>query len=148
MKFDEKGVKQARSEVGRQIVRPNIRNALLTPKNAKNKYHNVKVEFDGMSFDSVKESARWAELKLLQRAGQIYELRRQVVFEIIPTQRDEATGELVEKCARYIADFVYRDAFTHKLIVEDVKSKATKTPEFILKRKLMYYRFGIRIKET
>ena len=148
MKFDEKGVKQARSEVGRQIVRPNIRNALLKTKNAKNKYHNVKVEFDGLSFDSVKESARWAELKLLQRAGQIYELRRQVVFEIIPTQRDEATGELVEKCARYIADFVYRDAFTHKLIVEDVKSKATKTPEFILKRKLMYYRFGIRIKEV
>ena len=148
MKFDEKGVKQARSEVGRQIVRPNIRNALMPPKNAKNKYHNVKVEFDGMSFDSMKESARWAELKLLQRAGQIYELRRQVVFEIIPTQRDEATGELVEKCARYVADFVYRDAFTHKLIVEDVKSKATKTPEFILKRKLMHYRFGIRIKEV
>ena len=69
MKFDEKRVKQARSEVGRQIVRPNIRNALLPPKNAKNKYHNVKVEFDGMSFDSVKESKRWAELKLLQRAG-------------------------------------------------------------------------------
>ena len=144
MKFDEKGVKQACPEVGRQIVRPNIRNALLTPKNAKNKYHNVKVEFDGMSFDSVKESTRWAELKLLQRAGQIYELRRQVVFEIIPTQRDEATGELVEKCARYIADFVYMEK--GKCIVED--AKGVKTKEYALKKKLMKYFHNIEIKDT
>ena len=112
------------------------------------KYLNRKTVVDGKTFDSQKEAARWAELKLLQRTGQIYELRRQVVFEIIPTQRDEATGELVERCARYIADFVYRERSTGKIVVEDVKSDATKTPEFILKRKLMYYRFGIRIKEV
>ena len=148
MKNAKKGVKQTPAEVGRGNYRPNIRNALFAPKNAKNKYRNVKVQFDGMLFDSQKEATRWAELKLLQRTGQIYELRRQVAFEIIPTQRDEATGELVERCARYIADFAYRDAQTGRTVVEDTKSDATKTPEYVLKRKLMYYRFGIRIKEV
>lgn len=120
----------------------------LEPEQPRRKFRNIKTEYDGQKFDSRKEANRYAELRLMERAGAIYELRRQVVFEIIPTQKDEVTGELVEKCARYVADFVYRDAFTHKLIVEDVKSKATKTPEFILKRKLMYYRFGIRITEV
>ena len=112
------------------------------------KYRNHKTTVDGVTYDSAKEARRAAELRLLERAGQITNLRRQVVFEIIPTQKDEETGETVERPAKYIADFVYRDAFTHKLIVEDVKSKATKTPEYILKRKLMYYRFGIRVVEV
>jgi hypothetical protein len=148
LKNAEKWVKQAGAEVGRGNYRPNVRSTLFAPKNAKNKYRNVKVQFDGLLFDSQKEATRWAELKLLQRTGQIYELRRQVAFEIIPTQHDKATGELVERCARYIADFVYRERSTGKIVVEDTKSDATKTPEYVLKRKLMYYRFGIRIKEV
>lgn len=121
---------------------------LLEPEQPRRKFRNIKTEYDGQKFDSRKEANRYAELRLMERAGAIYELRRQVVFEIIPTQKDETTGELVERPAKYIADFVYRDALTHKLIVEDVKSKATKTPEFVLKRKLMYYRFGIRVVEV
>ena len=121
---------------------------LIEQEQPRRKFLNLKTEFDGQKFDSRKEANRYAELRLMERAGAIYELRRQVVFEIIPTQKDETTGELIERPARYIADFVYRDAFTHKLIVEDVKSKATKTPEYILKRKLMYYRFGIRVVEV
>ena len=120
----------------------------LEPEQPRRKFRNIKTEYDGQKFDSRKEANRYAELRLMERAGAIYELRRQVVFEIIPTQKDETTGETVERPAKYIADFVYRDAFTHKLIVEDVKSKATKTPEYILKRKLMYYRFGIRVVEV
>ena len=121
---------------------------MLEQAETRRKFRNIKTEYNGIKFDSRKEANRYAELRLMERAGAIYELRRQVVFEIIPTQKDETTGELVERPARYIADFVYRDAFTHKLIVEDVKSNATKTPEYILKRKLMYYRFGIRITEV
>ena len=138
----KKGAFARFSWLGRVNVHPE-RKAVKTAK-----YGNLKATVDGITFDSRKEANRWAELKLLQRAGQIYELRRQVVFEIIPTQRDEATGELVEKCARYIADFVYRDARTGRTVVEDVKSKATRTETYILKRKLMYYRFGIRVHEV
>ena len=105
----------------------------LEPEQPRRKFRNIKTEYDGQKFDSRKEANRYAELRLMERAGAIY---------------DEETGETVERPAKYIADFVYRDAFTHKLIVEDVKSKATKTPEYILKRKLMYYRFGIRVVEV
>lgn len=137
--------KQVFTKEGEQMGTPR---ELLEPEQPRRKFRNIKTEYAGQKFDSRKEANRYAELRLMERAGAIYELRRQVVFEIIPTQKDEETGETVERPAKYIADFVYRDAFTHKLIVEDVKSKATKTPEYILKRKLMYYRFGIRITEV
>ena len=112
------------------------------------KYKNRKTVVDGIEFDSRHEAERWCELRVLQRAGLIYELRRQVPFVIIPTQRDEITGKLLEREARYVADFTYRDKQTHKLIVEDTKSRATKTKDYILKRKLMLYRHGIRIMEV
>ena len=113
-----------------------------------NKYHNRALSTPDGKFDSVHEFTRWQELKLLQRAGEIYDLQRQVPFVLIPTQRDEVTGKLLEKEAKYIADFTYRDKKTNKLIVEDTKSKATKTKDYILKRKLMLYRHGIQIKEV
>ena len=111
------------------------------------KYGNRKTEVDGMLFDSRKEAARWCELKLLQKAGEIFELNRQVPFVVIPAQRDE-NDKLLEREVKYIADFTYRDRKTGKMTVEDTKSVATKTKEYILKRKLMLYRFGIRIKEV
>lgn len=52
-----------------------------------NKYYNVKTKTtDGLIFDSTKEAHRWEQLLLLQRAGKITELRRQVVYELIPAQ--------------------------------------------------------------
>lgn len=110
------------------------------------KYHNKKVILDGLLFDSKKEAGRWAELQLLQKAGEIRELQRQVPFVLIPTQKDELTGRVLEREARYIADFVYRDNHTHKLIVED--TKGMKTELYRLKKKLMLYRHGIRIREV
>lgn len=97
------------------------------------------------TFDSVKEFSRWQELKLMERAGEIYELRRQVPFVLIPAQRDE-NGKLIEREVKYIADFTYRERCGNRLVVED--TKGLKTREYIIKRKLMMYRLGIRIQEV
>ena len=100
-----------------------------------NKYHNQKIMLDGIEFDSKKEARRYAELCLMQKAGEIYELKRQVPFVLIPTQKDPITGKIIEREARYIADFTYRSCKTGRIIVED--TKGLKTREYILKRKLM-----------
>ena len=108
------------------------------------KYGNRKIFADGQSFDSLKEYRRWRELKLLERAGEIGLLRRQVPFDLLPAQYDDRTGKLIERGVRYVADFVYQtDGFT---VVEDTKGMRTK--EYILKRKMMLYFHGIRIQEV
>lgn len=111
-----------------------------------NKYGNKKVTVDGIKFDSVKEANRWQELLLLQRAGEITYLERQVRFTLIPSQNKN--GRCIERPVVYIADFKYWDNQTGEVVVEDVKSKATKTPEYIIKRKLLLWRFGLRVKEV
>lgn len=93
-------------------------------------------------YDSRKEHRRANYLKVLQHAGLISNLREQVKFVLIPTQRD-ADGNLLEKECSYYADFVYdRDG---KTIVED--TKGVRTPEYVIKRKLMLHVHGISIKE-
>ena len=109
------------------------------------KYLNQKITLDGISFDSKKEARRYAELLLMQKAGEIYDLQRQVPFVLIPAQKDE-TGRVIERAVVYRADFVYTE--NGKTVVEDVKSEATKTREYVIKRKLMLYMCGIRIKEV
>ena len=107
------------------------------------KYGNRKTVVDGITFDSKKEATRFAELKLLQRAGEIFDLQRQVPFTLIPKQvRD---GKTIERPCVYKADFVYKDK-TGTEIVED--TKGMKTKEYIIKRKLMLWQFGIMIKEV
>lgn len=111
------------------------------------KYGNRKVETPDGTFDSVKEFSRWQELKLLQRAGEIHDLQRQVPFVLIPTQKDER-GKVVERELKYIADFVYlaNDGTGWCRVVEDVKGM--KTEVYRIKKKLMLYRNGIRIQEV
>lgn len=93
-------------------------------------------------YDSKRERRRAGELRLMQRAGLISNLREQVKFVLIPTQRDN-DGNLLEKECAYYADFVYdRDGLT---IVED--TKGFRTPEYKLKRKLMLHVHGIKINE-
>ena len=106
------------------------------------KYHSRKITRDGMTFDSVKEYRRFCELRLLERAGAITELERQVKFELIPSQR--IAGKVVERACAYIADFVYME--NGKKVVED--TKGFRTPDYIIKRKLMLWVHGIRIKEV
>lgn len=106
------------------------------------KYKNKHLVWDGMEFDSQKEAMRYRELSLLQKAGEISDLRRQVRYELIPSQRIQ--GKVVERPIFYIADFVYTTG--GKEVVEDCKG--VKTPAYIIKRKLMLYVHGIRIRET
>lgn len=106
------------------------------------KYHNTKVKINGEIFDSKKEAARWQELLLLQRAGKISHLNRQVTYTLIPSQYID--GKCVERSVKYVADFVYHQ--DGQLVVED--TKGMKTPEYVLKRKLMLSVYGIRIKEV
>ena len=126
-----------------------------------NKYHSRKITRDGMTFDSLKEYRKFRELSLLEKAGEISDLQRQVEFELIPAQYEEVpTGEVykrgerqgqpkmkrvcVEKSVKYIADFVYKE--NGKTIVMDTKGVRTK--DYILKRKMLLYLNNIKIKEV
>ena len=109
-----------------------------------NKYRNQRVTLDGVTFDSRKEANRWSELKLLERAGKITELQRQPSFVLIPKQ--VRCGKLIERQLVYKADFSYHDEETGQDVVEDVKGLRTK--EYIIKRKLMLWEYGIMVKEV
>lgn len=123
-----------------------------------NKYGNKKIEVDGIIFDSKKEGKRFMELSLLEKAGVIQNLQRQVKYELIPCQHEKSTevykkgikkgqlkpGKVLERQCEYIADFVYQE--NGKTVVED--TKGFRTAEYIIKRKLMLYIHGIRIKEV
>lgn len=120
------------------------------------KYKNQKATVDGVFFDSKKEARRYAELKMLQKAGEIQNLELQKPFELIPAQYESYARygkngkrlkdgkRCVEKSCVYKADFVYAE--NGKLVVEDTKGMRTK--DYIIKRKLMLYVHGIRIKEV
>lgn len=109
------------------------------------KYGNRKITAPGgEKFDSMKEYNRWGQLKLLQRAGKISGLERQVRFQLLPVQRDEQ-GKLLEHARSYVADFVYTDDKGNR-IVEDCKG--CKTDVYQLKKAMMLYTHGIRIKES
>lgn len=109
---------------------------------SRNKYNARKAEVDGITFDSRKEAQRYAELKLLLRGGEIRDLRLQVKYELIPKQDGERACE-------YIADFVYQDVRTGKTVVEDVKGckQGAAYNIFAIKRKLMLWRYGIKVVE-
>ncbi len=109
------------------------------------KYKNTPTTIAGIKFDSAKEARRYSTLFLMQRAGIVADLQRQVAFELIPTQKN-ADGK-TEVCVRYVADFVYTT--DQQTVVEDVKSEVTrKLPAYVIKRKLMLERHGITIKEV
>ena len=123
------------------------------------KYNSKKTEFDGILFDSKKEAQRYRQLKLMERAGAICDLRRQVKYELIPAQYVD--GKCVERAVTYISDFEYymlkpypgrtvmigpNEKAIGQHIVEDVKGVHTK--DYVIKRKLMLYKYGIRITEV
>lgn len=121
----------------------------------RSKYGAKKVIIDGQKFDSQKEADRWQELKWMERAGMISNLKRQVHFQLTPPVREPDTygprggrkkGKVILEKAEYVADFTYTDNETEEFIVEDVKG--FKTPEYILKKKIFYHLMGIMIHET
>lgn len=114
-----------------------------------NKYHAIRT---GTSA-SRKEARRKCELEAMQNAGMITDLRCQVPFELIPVQREpekigprggRKPGKLLEHSCVYVADFVYTQGGNQ--IVED--TKGFRTPDYIIKRKLMLWVHGIKIKEV
>lgn len=126
-------------------------------KQTKSKYGAEKITVDGQSFASKKEARRFTQLRLLERAGEISDLKTQVKFVLIPAQREPDSvgvrggvkkGKLIERECAYIADFVYKDN-QGETVVEDVKGyKGGGAYElFKVKRKLMLYVHGIRIIE-
>ena len=119
---------------------------LTNERKPKSKYHAQKIQTDGIKFDSKKEARRYHELKLLEKVGEITELTLQPTFELIPTQRDK-DGKILERKCSYRGDFSYKDK-EGNLVVEDVKSPATSTPLYRMKRKLMLYQHGIIVQEV
>ena len=124
------------------LSRPSISAAefrALPQKSAKpRRYRNVPVTVDGVRFDSRKEAARWGELKLLERVGEISDLQRQVPFAM------KINGVLI---CNYVADAVYLD-HAGQQVVEDTKSPITrKDPVYRLKRKLLAACHGLEVRE-
>jgi len=119
----------------------------LPCKKKRQKYNNRKVEYRGEVFDSQKELNRWLELKILERFGEVKDIRRQVVFELVP----KSPGQ---RAVKYIADFVYSgkisiEQFEEPIYIKFVEDcKGYKTPMYRLKKKLMKAKFGIDIRES
>lgn len=113
----------------------------MTRLGSVSKYHNQKTMYDGVLFDSKREAERWAELLILEKAGVISDLKRQVRYELLPTQK---TKTKTERAVNYVADFVYKE--NGETVVEDTKGVPTK--EYIIKRKLMLFIHGIEIREV
>ncbi len=109
------------------------------PEAKPSKYRNQKVTVDGYLFDSKKEAARYNELLLLQKAG------RCTLDQVHPVYPLRVNGIL---CGDYTADFLWTDTATGKQETEDVKSKASKTEAYQLRKKLVEAIYGITILET
>ncbi len=83
-----------------------------------------RTEIDGIKFDSKSEGERWQQLCLLQEAGEICGLRRQV-----PIQLEGRDGPIMTDSGKkprvYVADFVYVDNQLGKMVIEDRKGHET-----------------------
>nr|DAX39490.1 MAG TPA: Endonuclease [Caudoviricetes sp.] len=99
------------------------------------KYHNRKVAYKGLVFDSIKERNYYMYLESLLQAGEITDLELQVKFEIQP--RFKAVNGHIIRPITYLADFVYKDK-DGKTVIVDVKGY--KTDVYKLKKKLMLYK--------
>ena len=102
------------------------------------KYNARRVVTEEGAFDSQREHKRWGDLKLMERAGKVKDLKRQVKFELIPR-----IGKF--RPIFFVADFTYR-TISGDLVVED--SKGYRNRLYLLKRRLMLWRHGIDIFET
>ncbi len=119
------------------------------------KYNAKRIELSGEVFQSKREARRWLELKNMESHGLISGLQRQKKFVLVPAQYEPETtgprggkikGKLLEREVAYYADFVYFDEEEKDFVIED--AKGVRTPEYIIKRKLMLWLRGDRIREV
>ena len=126
-------------EIKQDILNKLVNNSITAKQS---KYHNKKVEYDGHTFDSVKEKAYYIKLKLMEKADEIFDLELQKEFILIETFK---LNDKTYKKMSYYADFVYLDK-NNNVHVIDVKGYKTK--EYLLKKKLMAWKYGIEIEEV
>lgn len=131
--------KQARDLSGAAAPAP-----LAKGSQGKTKYGSQKAERGAVRFDSQKEARRYDELMVMLRAEIITDLRLQPQFTLQESYVTEK-GQRI-RAIRYTADFSYR--FGGKLVVEDVKSKPTRTKEYLRNKKMMRSKYGIDIQEV
>lgn len=128
-------------KISKEVYNKLLNNSITTKQN---KYKNKKVQYDEMTFDSKKEYSYYLKYKLMEQAGEIHDLKMQVPFTLMETFK------LQNKTYRktiYKADFTYYDK-QGKYHVIDVKSLATRTQVYQLKKKLMAWKYGIEIEEV
>jgi hypothetical protein len=112
----------------------------------RSKYAAVPTTIDGVRFSSKKEAARYLELKMLQKAGEIKGLELQPKFPLYVGKVGERIERADKPVCSYIADFRYREGPTGILRIEDVKGM--KTPVYRLKKKMVEAQYGIEIREV
>jgi len=112
---------------------------LATTTKRGNKYGAVRTTVDGITFDSKAEAARYRDLRMMERAGIIRDLELQPVFPLIIND---------QKVGRYIGDYRYYDKEKEQVIVEDVKSSATRTAVYRLKVKIVAALYGVDVQEV
>lgn len=119
-----------------------------------NKYRNVKTVVGGIQFDSKREASRWQELKLLERAGKIAGLKRQVEYILAPSVKFEG-AKRAQPAMRIKVDFAYQEITRtgagmswSNNILEDTKSPATVTTAFTMRRHLLKHIHGLDIRLT
>lgn len=106
------------------------------------KYRNKRFrDENGVLWDSLKEHRRWLDLRLLETAGAIQDLRKKVTFDLLPAAMK---GHKRMRPLRYIADFVYLEDGLK--VVEDAKGYRNEL--YKLKKRLMWQLLGIEIFET
>jgi hypothetical protein len=124
-----------------------VREAPAVPR--PNKYHAEAIHVDGVRFASKKEAARFLELQLWQKHGQIDELECQPVFplHVLELWRS-GLPVVITTIGKYTADFRYRNLHTGEIVVEDVKSTATRTEAYTLRKKAAEAIHGITVVEV
>jgi hypothetical protein len=110
------------------------------------KYKAVPTVVDGIRFASKKEARRYAELKMLEKAGEVKELQLQPRFPLFSPGRGTGGPYAREHICDYVADFRYREGSRGLLVIEDVKG--VKTAVYRLKKKWFEAQYGIEIREV
>lgn len=125
--------------------------AVAVPAMRGNKFNARKTDVDGIIFDSGKEANRYAELKILERAGAIRDLELQPKFWLTCGGKQlliRSEGFPNGRRAKFTADFAYVEAETGERVVEDVKSDATALRDFKLRIAIVEAEYGVRVRKV
>jgi hypothetical protein len=126
-------------KIKQDILNKLVNNSITSKQN---KYHNKKVYYDGHWFDSQKEKAYYIKLKLMEKANEIFGLELQKEFVLIETFK---LNDKTFRKMSYKADFTYLDCDGKYHVID---TKGFRTKEYLLKKKLMAWKYGIEIEEV